>query len=158
VTVVRREIERREQVALFRWAAMHAGRYPELRLLFAVPNGMPAKSAIAVRKMKAEGLRNGVPDVWLPVRRNSCSGLVLELKVPPNDLAEDQDWWARELRLHGWWVVAPCWGCDHAVAAIVQYLGDQGPIGAPDDYKAKLQRRYGLLRGRNKAGIPRGLG
>lgn len=144
----RNDWERREQVALFRWAAMHAHQYPELRLMFAVPNGMAARSPITVRKMKAEGLRPGVPDIWLPVASAGCHGLAIELKVPPNDLTDEQAWWAGELRQRGWRVEAPCWGFEHARAVIGMYLWDDGPILSPAIYREQLQRRYGILRSR----------
>ena len=52
------------QKALFCWAALNIATYPQLKWLYAVPNGFfstPGQKA----KMKAEGLRDGVPDVVL---------------------------------------------------------------------------------------------
>ena len=78
--------EHDEQAALFRWAAFLAPRRPELRLLFAIPNG-GARDARTAAKMKAEGVRPGVPDVCLPVARTGPDGrtygaLWLEVKRP----------------------------------------------------------------------------
>jgi hypothetical protein len=141
--VKRNDWERREQVALFRWAAMHPDT--ALRMLFAVPNGMAAKSPITVRKMKAEGLRPGVPDVWLPVPKQSRCGLVLEMKVPPNKMSPAQQQWADDLKAQGWYVVAPCWGFEHARDMIVCYLTNTLPPNGPEDYKKQLQKRYERL-------------
>lgn len=58
--------EHGEQSALFAWAADNVEQYPQLKWLFAVPNGFYGDSG-QKGKMKAEGLRKGVPDVVLPV-------------------------------------------------------------------------------------------
>lgn len=50
------------QVAIFTWARMSETRLPALQLLFAVPNGARVSIGHA-RKLKAEGLKAGVPDI-----------------------------------------------------------------------------------------------
>ena len=47
--------EHDEQVALFEWAAMNRSRIPELKLMFAIPNGGHRHKAVA-GKMKADYL------------------------------------------------------------------------------------------------------
>ena len=44
-----RRQEHDEQVALFKWAGHLASRYPELGLLFAIPNGGKRDKLIAVQ-------------------------------------------------------------------------------------------------------------
>ena len=56
------------------------GKWPELGLIYAVPNGY-AKSAGAAGRAKAEGLLPAVPDLVLPVARFPFHGLYLEGKV-----------------------------------------------------------------------------
>jgi len=60
---------------------------PELKWLHHIPNGGSrgnnAKSRqIRGSRLKAEGVRSGVSDVCLPVRRGGCSGLYIEMKRP----------------------------------------------------------------------------
>ncbi len=55
-------------------------KWPELGLIYAVPNGY-AKSAGAAGRAKAEGLLPAVPDLVLPVPRGPFHGLYLEGKV-----------------------------------------------------------------------------
>lgn len=68
-----------EQQCLFRWAAFQSGRFPELALLYHVPNGGSRKKAEAGR-FRAEGVKAGVPDLCLPVARGGFHGLYIELK------------------------------------------------------------------------------
>ena len=56
--------EHQEQVALFRWAEFAIARWPELALMYAIPNGGHRHKAVAAG-LKAEGVKRGVPDVCL---------------------------------------------------------------------------------------------
>ena len=46
--------EAQEQMTLFSWAAMQSGKYPELNLLYHVPNGGSRHKAEAGRSFGAE--------------------------------------------------------------------------------------------------------
>ena len=97
----RQQPEHKMQVALFQWAALAAGADPRLRLLFAVGNG-GKRNVVVARKMKAEGVKAGVPDVFLPVACGGFHGLWLELKVSPNTLCEEQSTWLATLLVRGY--------------------------------------------------------
>lgn len=71
--------EHAHQVALFCWAALAAADLPELRLMFAIPNGGERNKIVAAR-LKAEGVKASVPDIFLPVARGKWHGLFIELK------------------------------------------------------------------------------
>lgn len=98
----RAQPEHWEQAALFDWAAKHEARIPELRGLFAVPNGTYKNKATA-GKFKREGLKAGVLDVWWPVPREGYHGLVIEMKAPGElkRTTVEQDWWINFLLLQG---------------------------------------------------------
>lgn len=97
-----RNLEHIEAVALMRIVSMHCERWPELRRLFAVPNG-GARSAAVAGKLKAEGVKAGVPDYILPVRRGPCPGLALELKSKSGRGAtEEQQDWLAHFAAQGW--------------------------------------------------------
>lgn len=93
--------EHRMQVALFKWAALAAGADPRLRLLFAVGNG-GKRNVIVAKKMKAEGVKAGVPDVFLPVPCGGYHGLWLELKISPNKPSKEQSMWLAHLIVRGY--------------------------------------------------------
>ena len=61
--------EHDDQVTLFEWAAVYAREEPRLELMFAIPNqGGKGQEAIKRgKKMVKEGLKKGVPDIFLPV-------------------------------------------------------------------------------------------
>ena len=67
--------ESAEQQTLFQWARMQSGKYPELELLYHVPNEGKRSHKTGAR-MKAEGLKSGVPDICLPVARGGTSRAV----------------------------------------------------------------------------------
>lgn len=75
--------------------------WPELRWLFAVPNGgWRAKRTAAA--MKAEGAKPGVPDYLLPVQRGEHVGLAVELKTATGRVQPEQREWLAVLAEQGW--------------------------------------------------------
>ncbi len=120
--------EHGHQAAIFCWAA--SSGIPELKWLFAVPNGFYGTAA-QKGKMKAEGLKAGVPDIWLPVPmrsmddngvRNNYCGLVIELKVGKNKPTAEQSEWIDYLNDVGYYARA-CWNWETARDKILTYLG-----------------------------------
>lgn len=129
--------EHAEQCAVMQWAQLNAGKWPCLRLLHAVPNGaffggevkqlrggksVPV-AAIRARKLKAEGLKEGVPDLCLPVPSGASHatggpehvGLYIELKRRTQGRASAmQKWWHQCLIAQGYRVEL----CHGAAAAI----------------------------------------
>lgn len=112
--------EHEEQVALMEWAAYQANAAPELGLLFAIPNGGDRHPAVAA-KLKAEGVKAGVPDLMLPVARGPYHGAFVELKVGRNRPHAAQLEWIERLRRQGYYAVV-CHGFDEARQAIEDYL------------------------------------
>lgn len=123
--------EHEEQAALVRWArTMAGGTWPELRLLFAVPNGGSRPSRVnsrgeryspSAQRLADEGVRAGVPDLVLPVARGGYHGLFIEMKAGKNTTTEGQRWWIGEL-VAGGYRVAVCHGWEAARDVLVEYL------------------------------------
>ena len=65
---MKRNPEHESQVAVINWCRMARKDYPEAQRIFAIPNGGARHVAVAI-KLKAEGVRQGVPDLCLPVPR-----------------------------------------------------------------------------------------
>ena len=123
--------EHGHQSALFQWAALNIKQYPQLRWLFAIPNGFFASSG-QKSKMKAEGLRDGVPDVWLPVPMISklYYGLIIEMKREiyktrlNGGCTDDQLKWLAYLNESGYKAVV-AYGWEHARDEILGYLNEK---------------------------------
>lgn len=112
--------EHNEQAALFHWAEIAAQQRPVLGLLFAIPNA--GKRTIgAARWMLAEGLRAGVPDVFLPCACGGYHGLFVEMKYGANRPTATQQAWIAGLRDLGY-KVEICYSADDARAVIEDYL------------------------------------
>ena len=122
--------EAEEQTALFEWAAVQRGKYPEIDLLHHIPNGgYRAKHEAA--KLKAMGVKAGVPDLFLPVARGECHGLYIELKrMADGRPSGEQIDWMTALAAQGY-QVALCRGWDAAAREIMRYLGMR------ESYKAR---------------------
>lgn len=103
--------EHAEAVSFMKAVRLAEGRVPELRLLFAVPNGGD-RNVIVARKMKAEGVKAGVPDYLFPVKRGGFVGLAIELKSMTGTASREQKEWIEALRSQGWRAeVCRGWAC-----------------------------------------------
>ena len=113
--------EGQEQATLMNWAAMHKDVYPELALLFHIPNGGGRSKAEAGR-FKAEGVKAGVPDLMLPVARGEYHGLFIELKrLDGGTVSKAQKEWIRDLNAQGYRAEV-CKGWEAASRVIRDYL------------------------------------
>lgn len=81
--------EHDHQIALFDWAERNERKYPELRWMYAIPNGGHRSKKTAV-ELKREGVKSGVSDVHLPVSRGQYHGLYIEMKYGKNKMSENQ--------------------------------------------------------------------
>jgi hypothetical protein len=88
--------------------------------MFAIPNGGHRVKAVAA-KLKAEGVRAGVPDICLPSPRGEYKGLYLELKAGDNKPTEEQRKWLEHLGNVGYFATW-CTGWEAARDVIVDYL------------------------------------
>lgn len=109
-----------EQEALFQRAENHFAEYPELRLMFAIPNGGSRHPAEAAN-LKKQGVKAGVPDICLPVARNGYHALYIEMKRYDGKLSREQTDWRTSLNLQGNCALV-CWSQDEAWEVITNYL------------------------------------
>ena len=110
-----------EQQRLFQWAFYETGAYPELDLMYHIPNEGKRSRATGGR-MRAEGLKSGVPDICLPIPRAAYKSLYIELKRRKGGtLSDAQHAWLLKLQKQGHCV---CWcqGWEAAAAVIKEYL------------------------------------
>lgn len=111
--------EHLEQCAVIEWAEMQKLVYPHVDRLHAIPNGGKRHIGTA-RKMKAEGLKSGVPDLFLPVPLGGYHGLYIEMKYGKNKPTAKQADWLDFLASVGYCTVV-CWSSIEAIESIVDY-------------------------------------
>ncbi len=106
-------VEHQHQVALIRWAKVM--RLPQATdvepgatvadYLLAIPNGGKRSSPREGARLKAEGVKPGVSDLLLPLRRGGFAGLWLEMKAPGKKPTPDQLRWLARMTRAGYCAV-----------------------------------------------------
>ncbi len=150
--------EHAEQCVVMRWAALNAAKWPCLRLLHAIPNGaffgaevkhlrggkaVPV-AAIRARKLKEEGLKEGVPDLCLPVPSGRATrGLYIEMKRRTQGRPSAmQTWWRECLNLMGYRATL-CRGAEEAIEVLRQHVQHAPAVTLPPmPEMAKPVRRF----------------
>ena len=113
--------EEQEQMAVIEWAMLMEKQAPELALLYHCPNGADRHPAVAA-KLKKQGVKPGVPDLFLPVARGTAHGLYIEMKRQKGGrVSEDQKAWMVALTQHGY-VCVVAHGAEEACDVIWHYL------------------------------------
>jgi hypothetical protein len=77
---MRNQREHIEQCTLIHWTEMIGKKYPNLLKIYAVPNG-GHRHPIVAKKLKAEGVKKGIPDLCLPIARKGYHALYIEMKA-----------------------------------------------------------------------------
>ena len=130
----RNEHEHVAQTMLFRWIDQQAETNEDYANIFAIPNG-GERNAVVAGKLKDEGVRAGVPDIFVAVPRmynipgpNGSPlavprmGMFVEMKIKPNKVKPHQQAWLDRLDRAGYYVMV-CWSYEEAKQEIARYLG-----------------------------------
>lgn len=129
-----------EQMGVIDWANWNLQRFPELKMLYHVPNGGKRNPTEAVR-FKAMGVKAGVPDLCLPVPMNGYAGLYIEMKYGNNKPTAAQKEWIKNLKEYGYKVTV-CYGGTEATAELEAYLqGSRTILTDPKNENCKPQKR-----------------
>ena len=94
------DLEHQEQAKLFCWASVNTPNIPQLKLLYAIPNGGKRTIQVAI-KLKREGVKAGTPDVCLPYPINGYGALYVEMKTDDGPVSPDQKKRIKELQEAG---------------------------------------------------------
>lgn len=109
-----------EQTHLIRWTEYIAGKHPDVRLIFHIPNG-GSRNKIEAYHLKEQGVKAGVPDLFLPVARGGYFGLFIEMKVGKNKTTALQKEWIENLKNQNYRCEV-CYGWEAASEVILDYL------------------------------------
>lgn len=88
--------------------------------VFHIPNGGYRNPREAAH-LKAQGVRAGVPDLFMPVAKNGHHGLFIEMKTAKGRPTDKQLEWVRLLRRQGY-AAYVCRGAGNAIACVDQYM------------------------------------
>lgn len=117
-------VEHNEQVSLMKWWSLAHQQFGiSEQLLFAIPNG-GERNVIVASRLKAEGVRAGVPDLFLAHPNNEFHGLFIEMKKPKGGVVSDNQKCYLELLKCSGYAVAVCHGWIEAKQIIEDYLSD----------------------------------
>lgn len=114
--------ESEHQASLIRWAQLQRGKYPELALLFHIPNG-GTRDPVEAAHLKAQGVKKGVSDLFLPVARRGYHGLFIEMKRPHGRVSPEQQLFGDNVTKQGY-LFHIAYGWEAARGALEWYLGE----------------------------------
>ena len=72
-------------------------------------------------RLKAKGVKKGVPDVLIFEPKGNYIGLAIELKIKPNKTTKEQEYWMQELIKKGWFCDV-CYSFDEVKNLLDNYL------------------------------------
>jgi hypothetical protein len=114
-------VESLEQEMVFYWARANEKAHPELKWLHSSLNGVRLRPMQAVRAKK-QGMKKGIADIFLPVKRDKFSGLYIELKrLKGSTTSLEQKEFLRFVRDQGYFAEI-CLGANEAIKLIKKYL------------------------------------
>ena len=99
---------------------MNKGNIPQLELYHHIPNGGRRDKKTAARLM-GQGVKAGVPDVFVPAPSNGYHGIYIELKVDGNYANEAQNNFLCEVQKQGYFACI-CYGWQAAAEVIKRYF------------------------------------
>lgn len=118
--------EHDEQAMLMQMVSLHEDKYPDLALIYANVNAERRTRWQRSQKLK-EGMKAGVPDLFLPVARVNVDGtlshgLYVEMKrTVGGRVSLEQEKWIARLRRQGF-TVEVCRGYEEAWPVLVGYV------------------------------------
>ena len=115
-------LEHDEQVNLMKWWSLAHQQFGiSEQLLFAVPNG-GERNVIVAARLKAEGVRAGVPDLFLAHPNNEYHGLFIEMKKAKGGVVSDNQKCYLDLLKTNGYRAEVCRGWIQAKQIIEDYL------------------------------------
>ena len=117
----RADEEHQHQAAFFEILRLNEREFPALQFVFAIPNG-GHRSKKTAAKLWMEGVKRGVPDVFIPIPRHGFHGAWSENKSTDGKLTKDQKAFLEFLTGAGY-ATKVCYNVDEQLAFVEWYLG-----------------------------------
>lgn len=96
---------------------------PKFRYLFHIPNG-GSRNFLEAKNLKMQGVKAGVPDLFLPLPNKNHHGLFIEMKYGKNKPTPYQKEWIDYLNSVGYLAVV-CYGAEEALDILNKYVADK---------------------------------
>ncbi|MBI5270663.1 MAG: VRR-NUC domain-containing protein [Burkholderiales bacterium] len=103
--------------------------HPICRRFYAIPNG-GKRDRITAAIMKAEGVKAGVLDTFLPYPAHGRHGLYIEFKAGKNVMTQEQRDFAAQAIADGY-AVAVAYSSDRGIKAALSYLHGADDFSQP---------------------------
>lgn len=116
----RKRGEDTEQENVISWANWNVREYPALKWLHHIPNGGKRNTAEAAR-FKAQGVKAGVSDLFLPAAHGGYFGLYIEMKYGKNKPTEKQEEFIADM-LNAGYKATVAYSADEAIETLRAYL------------------------------------
>lgn len=110
--------ESSHQIYLFNWARLQIPEYEPL--LFHIPNG-GTRNPVEAYNLKRQGVKAGIPDLFMAVARGSYHGLFIELKSEEGRVTDSQLYMLNAFEKSGYHTCI-CYGWEEAKNKIEWYL------------------------------------
>lgn len=116
------DIEDQDQINITSWFDYQYPHYSRLYFHVVNENMLPVQGRVKAAK---KGLRRGVSDIFIMVKRGKYSGLVIELKrkskSKSSPVSKDQDEFLFEMDEQGFYC-SVCYGFEQAQKCVKEYL------------------------------------
>lgn len=133
------------QETLTSWVRMNKGNISQLELYHHIPNGGRRDKKTAARLM-GQGVKAGVPDVFIPAPSNGYHGIYIELKVDGNYATEAQNEFLCGVLDQGYFACI-CYGWRAAAEVIRLYFK---PWESPERKPEIIRREFESLKSGKK--------
>lgn len=112
--------EANEQCSFFQWLAL---QYPKIdETSFAIPNG-GSRHIVEAMNLKKQGVKAGVPDIFIAYPNDKYHGLFIEMKYGANKLSAHQIKMI-ELLKNNHYKVMVCYSWDEAKNVTMEYINN----------------------------------
>lgn len=122
-------LESSEQIKYFGWVYKEKTKIPykeEMDLIFHVPNG-GSRNLNEARNLKRQGVKKGVPDIFVDIPRGKYHGLRIELKRTEKSKSKISEEQKQVLELYtkmGYYACV-CYGSEEAIGITKLYLNGE---------------------------------
>ena len=113
--------ESQEQIAFFQHAEVILRQYKITAPIYAIPNG-GQRNAITGARLKKEGVKRGIPDIFFSCARGGFHGLYLDMKREKGGTLSEFQREMIDRLTHEDYCCVVCSGCEEAIQQLTSYI------------------------------------